>query len=104
MQQHDESRWNHKWSALALAALLTLFLAFGQYRGGGGAKPPPAAPAAAPVKSTALARPRPAAKRRAAPVAASSESAHGARLREKGEALGGGFEEREEAAAERSDR
>jgi hypothetical protein len=34
MQQNNDAHWNHKVAALALVALLTIFLAYGQYFGG----------------------------------------------------------------------
>jgi hypothetical protein len=104
MPQNNDSRWNHKWSALALAALLTLFLAFGRYRGNLAAQPPAAAPFK-PVAAAAImrrpVRPKPTLGRATAKLEA---PLRGARLREKGEAFGGGREQKEESDAESTGR
>jgi hypothetical protein len=36
MQQNNDAHWNHKIAAVALAVLLTSFLAYAQYTGGWG--------------------------------------------------------------------
>lgn len=89
-------------AGLALAALLTLFLALARYQGVAGAiptvppalvvAPPPLPPAAPIVKAKKKARKRLVAKLIAPPAAPAK--VRGARLREKGEALGGGTPDR----------
>jgi hypothetical protein len=105
VQQNNDSHWNHKWSALALALLLTLFLAYGQYRGGWG--PMTAAPVlatAVPAAEIIVVKKKPRRKPPASLKAAAinDPAARGARLREKGEAFGGGKEQQEETSAENS--
>ncbi|MDD5301834.1 MAG: hypothetical protein PHS14_01890 [Elusimicrobia bacterium] len=94
-------------AGLALAALLALVLALASYRGGTAASPPaPPAPVIAPPRP-AVAPPRPAApvakaRKKArkkllaklVPPPAAPVKVRGARLREKGEALGGGTPDR----------
>jgi hypothetical protein len=89
---------------LTLAVLLALYWAYPQYQARWGIKPPPPpAPAAAPPTDVSAVKPKRKARRkpRAAPKDPAVEEIvlrkkiRGERLREKGEALGGGTPEKE---------